>query len=147
MRIKPIAFGILTVALFTGTIGVTMATGAWQTTGRTAAGAGAGGGGGPGSGAASGPVESGSATGDIKGWMTIGAVATTAGVRLPEILAAFALPADTPPETAVKDLESDVFSVTALRAWLTERTGPSTTTPEPASGTGADPASSEPAAP
>ena len=30
MRIKPIAFGILTVALFTGTIGVTMATGAWQ---------------------------------------------------------------------------------------------------------------------
>jgi hypothetical protein len=147
MRIKPIAFGVLVVALFAGTIGVTMAAGAWQTTGRTAAGAGAGSGSGPGAGAETGSAEGATSSSDVKGWMAIGDVAAAAGVDLPVIIAAFALPADTPPETALKDLESDVFSVTALRTWLAERTGPSTTTPEPDSGAGADPASSEPAAP
>jgi hypothetical protein len=42
-------------------------------------------------------------------------------VPLPEILAAFDLPADTPPATALKDLESDQFSVPALREWLGAR--------------------------
>ncbi len=161
MRIKPMAFGILTIALFAGTVGITMAAGAWQSTGRTAAGAGAGGGGsaatgqgtgagggatpGSASGAAGGADRVGGTTssggtgtagsaviGDIKGWMTIGDVATTAGVSLPEILAAFALPADTPPTTAVKDLESDVFSVTALRTWLAARGGPDAPVADPA---------------
>ena len=45
--------------------------------------------------------------------MAIGDVASPSDVPLPEILAAFDLPADTPPATALKDLESDVFSVTA----------------------------------
>lgn len=130
MRITPIAFGVLVVALFAGTVGVTMAAGAWQTTGRTAAGAGGGGGGsGSGSQAAAGSAEGGSASGDVKGWMAIGDVATAAGVDLPEILAAFALAADTPPGTALKDLESEVFSVSALRAWLAERGSPATSAP------------------
>jgi hypothetical protein len=34
------------------------------------------------------------------------------------------LPADTPASTAIKDLESDVFSVTELRAWLQSRMQP-----------------------
>jgi hypothetical protein len=54
----------------------------------------------------------------------------TAGVFVPhvhssnlEILAAFDLPADAPPSTALKDLESDPFSVTVLRDWLEARGG------------------------
>ena len=58
---------------------------------------------------------------DLKGWMTIGDVATTFQIPLPEILAAFNLPADTPPTTAIKDMETDTFSTTNLRTWLTER--------------------------
>jgi hypothetical protein len=64
-------------------------------------------------------VGAGEAT--VKGWMAIGDVAEAAGVDLVEILAAFALPAGTPPSTPVKDLESDAFSVAALRTWLAER--------------------------
>jgi hypothetical protein len=69
------------------------------------------------------------AASDVKGWMAIGDVAAANGVDLAEILEAFGLPADTPPDTAVKDLESDVFSVTALRAWLAERSARSTSAP------------------
>ena len=139
MHVKPIAFGILTIALFAGTIGVTMASGTWQTTGRTSAGAGADGGGGAasdtgsgtGSGAGAGSAPSGATSDDVKGWMAIGDVATASGAGLAEILAAFALPADTPPGTAVKDLESDLFSVTALRAWLAGRSGPAGAASDP----------------
>jgi hypothetical protein len=55
--------------------------------------------------------------------MAIGDVAEAAGVDLDEILAAFDLPADTPPATELKELESDAFSVSALRTWLAERAG------------------------
>jgi hypothetical protein len=58
---------------------------------------------------------------EIKGWMAIGDVASAWNVPLPEILAAFDLPAGTPPATALKDLESDLFSVPALRDWLAAR--------------------------
>jgi len=53
--------------------------------------------------------------------MAIGDVADAWAVPLPELLAAFELPADTAPATALKDLESDLFSVTALRDWLQAR--------------------------
>ena len=55
--------------------------------------------------------------------MAIGDVAAAWNVPLPEILAAFDLPADTTPATALKDLESDLFSVSALRDWLAARGG------------------------
>jgi hypothetical protein len=97
-----------------------MTSGAWQTTGRTAAG---GGQGGQGGGQQAVP-QGGSAT-DVKGWMAVGDVAAAWGVPLPELLAAFGLPADTAPSTALKDLESELFSVSALRDWLTAR-GPTT---------------------
>jgi hypothetical protein len=132
MRIKPIVFGILVSAIFFGTVGVTMAAGIWQATGRTGAGPDAGAGAGGGSGESSGPLErsgggqgsgdeGGAGTANVKGWMAIGDVADAAGVDLAEILAAFALPAGTPSSTPVKDLESDAFSVAALRIWLAER--------------------------
>ena len=139
MRVRPIAFGIITIALFAGTVGVTMATGAWQTTGRQ--GASSGGGSGSVSGGGSDSVSGGgsgtegsAAVGDVKGWMAIGDVAKAAGIDLPEILAAFALPADTPPATALKDLESDAFSVPALRAWLGSRSAAATPASAPARG-------------
>ena len=98
-------YGVLVVGVFAGVIGVSAVTGVWQTSGRTAAGG------------ASVTLQ-GESTTEIKGWMAVGDVADTFGVPLPDLLAAFALDPATPPSTAVKDLESDLFSVTALRDWL-----------------------------
>jgi hypothetical protein len=126
MRVRPIAFGILTIALFAGTVGVAMAAGAWQTTGRSASAAGTGSGSGPGTEVPATIAD----VADIKGWMPIGDVATARGIDLAEILAAFELPADTPPTTPLKDLESDLFSVTNLRTWLAERSAPPTAAPD-----------------
>ncbi len=107
-RIPPVAFGLLVVAVFAGAIGLGMATGTFQTSGRTTAGGE--------------PVTlDGAAVTEIKGWMALGDVAAAWNVPLPEVLAAFELPADTQPTTALKDLESDLFSVTALRDWLEAR--------------------------
>ncbi len=113
MRIKPAFYGILIVGIFAGTVAVAAAAGAWQTTGRTTTGTG----GGSGSGAA----LTGQTTSEIKGWMTIGDVAAAWSIPLPEILSAFDLPPATPPTAALKDLESDLFSVTNLRDWLDAR--------------------------
>jgi hypothetical protein len=106
--IPPLAYGALVVAVFAGVMGLGMASGTFQTTGRTTA-----------SGERVAPQ--GETSSEVKGWMAVGDVATAWGVPLPELLLAFALPADTPPATALKDLESDLFSVTALRDWLDSR--------------------------
>jgi hypothetical protein len=115
-RLPHVAFGVLVVAVFLGTIGLGAMSGAWQTSGRTPAGAGQGGRGG-GEQAAPG----GGSTADVKGWMAVGDVAAAWDVPLPELLSAFGLPADTLPSTALKDLESELFSVGALRDWLAAR--------------------------
>lgn len=117
MRIKPALYGILIVGTFAGTVAVAAAAGVWQTTGRTASGTGTGGG------AGSSAALIGQTTTEIKGWMAIGDVAAAWSIPLPEILAAFDLPPATPPTTALKDLESDLFSVTNLRDWLDARSG------------------------
>ena len=68
----------------------------------------------------------------IKGWMTLEQISTTYNVSVPEILEQFELPADTAPSTAIKDLETEVFSVTNLRTWLVSRmetTAPVSATP------------------
>jgi hypothetical protein len=103
-RIAPVAYGILVLAVFFGAIGIAYATGAWQTTGRTA-----------GEGR---PALQGVSAVEVKGWMAVGEVADTFGVPYEELLAAFALPADTDPGAPLKELESDAFSVMALREWL-----------------------------
>jgi hypothetical protein len=107
-RIPPAAYGLFVVAVFAGVIGIGMVSGTFQTSGRTTAG-----------GARVAPQ--GETSTEIKGWMAIGDVADAWAVPLPELLTAFALPADTAPSTALKDLESDLFSVTALRDWLATR--------------------------
>jgi len=107
-RIPPVAYGLLVVAVFAGVIGIGMASGTFQTSGKTTAGGGR-------------VAPQGETVTEIKGWMAIGDVADAWAVPLPELLTAFALPADTAPSTALKDLESDLFSVTALRDWLGAR--------------------------
>jgi hypothetical protein len=107
-RIPPLAYGLLVVAVFAGVIGIGMASGSIQTTGRTTAGGGQ-------------VAPQGESVTEIKGWMAIGDVAEAWSVPLPELLAAFDLPADTAPTTPLKDLESDVFSVMALRDWIEAR--------------------------
>jgi hypothetical protein len=107
-RIPPFAYGLLVIAVFAGVVGVGMASGTFQTSGRTTAGGGR-------------VAPQGESVAEIKGWMAIGAVAAAWNVPLPEILAAFELPPDSPPATALKDLESNLFSVPALRDWLEAR--------------------------
>ncbi|MEI7745212.1 MAG: hypothetical protein WCK58_15870 [Chloroflexota bacterium] len=107
-RIPPFVYGGLVVTVFAGVIGIGMASGSLQTTGRT-------------TGDGRQVTLAGESSSEIKGWMTIGDVAAAFNVPLAEILAAFELPADTAPATALKDLESDLFSVSALRDWLEAR--------------------------
>lgn len=105
MRIRPVFFGVLVLAIFLGTVGVAAASGNWATTGMT-------------TGGGRDVTLSGISVTEIKGWMAIGDVADAWGVPLAEALAAFDLPADTAPSTPLKDLESDAFTVSALREWL-----------------------------
>jgi hypothetical protein len=108
MRLNSFVYGIFAISIFLGTVLVAQASGYWSVSGKM-----------------SGTGEKIEATGanvdEIKGWMTIGDVAQAYNVPLDEILAAFELPADTPPSVQLKSLESDTFSVGNLRAWLGER--------------------------
>ncbi|HYO44977.1 MAG TPA: hypothetical protein VES19_17400 [Candidatus Limnocylindrales bacterium] len=107
-RIPPVAYGLLVIAIFAGVIGIGMASGTFQTTGKTTAGG-------------ERVAPQGESVTEIKGWMAIGEVANAWAVPLPELLAAFDLPADTAATMPLKDLESDVFSVMALRDWIGAR--------------------------
>ena len=70
------------IAVFVGVIGIGMASGTFQTTGKTTAGG-------------ERVAPQGESVTEIKGWMAIGDVADAWSVPLPEVLAAFGLPADT----------------------------------------------------
>jgi hypothetical protein len=108
MRINPFIFGILTLAIFMGTILGFQAAGIWSVSGKVTADGQA--------------IQPSSAdVNSIKGWMTMEQITTTYNVPLEELRAHFDLPADTPASTAIKDLESDLFSVTNLRTWLQAR--------------------------
>lgn len=108
VRLPLAAYALLIVAVFAGSVATAMATGAWQTSGRTTAGG-------------ERVAPQGVNVTEIKGWMAIGDVAAAWSVPLPELLLALGLPAETPPSAALKDLESGTFSVTALRTWLAAR--------------------------
>ncbi len=119
MRIPPILFGILVLTVFLGTILGFQAAGIWSVSGKIKDGQ---------------DVQpSAEDVNTIKGWMTLEQISTIYNVPLAELLAQFNLPADTPALTAIKDLESEEFSVTNLRTWLLtlpENT-PSQVTPMP----------------
>jgi hypothetical protein len=105
MRINPILYGFLVLAVFFGVILGFQAAGIWSISGKVTAD-------GEAVQPSAGDVNS------IKGWMTLEQIATTFNVSLADLLQQFNLPADTPPSTAIKDLESDTFDTTALRIWL-----------------------------
>jgi hypothetical protein len=149
MRIRPTLFGLAVVAIFLAPVVVAQATGTWATTGRPGAGEGGGpggggggageqgeGGGGAGEGGGGEQGEGGGqgggqgrgsgeiAPGEARGWMTLAQIAEANDLDVAEILAAFGLPASTDPATELRDLESEAFSVAALRDWLAERASP-----------------------
>ncbi len=111
MKINPFIYGVVVLTVFLGVIFGFQAVGIWSTSGKVDT-----------SGQAIQPSSTDVNT--IKGWMTIEQVSATFGVPTAEILTAFNLPADTPGSTALKDLESDTFDITALRTWLQNRQQP-----------------------
>ncbi len=113
MRINPIVYGFIVLIIFFGTILGFQAAGVWSISGKVTS-----------SGDAVQP--SAADVNSIQGWMTLDQITTTYNVPLAELLQKFELPADTPPTTAIKDLESELFSVTNLRTWLQSRANPST---------------------
>jgi hypothetical protein len=117
MKINPTLYGVIVTVVFFGIIGGFQAAGFWSTSGKTNA-----------SGQAIQPAAD--DVNSIKGWMTLDQITSSYAVPLDELLAAFNLPADTDPQTAIKDLESDTFSVTELRTWLLNRSSiPATAAP------------------
>jgi hypothetical protein len=111
MRITPNIFGTLVLVIFLGVILAFQAAGIWSVSGKTT-----------GTGEAVQPSAQDVKT--IKGWMTLEQISTTYHVPLADILVEFDLPSETPASSAIKDLESDVFSVTLLRTWLQSRAQP-----------------------
>lgn len=110
MRIHPLIYGGLVVTLFLGVISGFQRAGIWSVSGKITS-----------EGTAVQPSQTDIST--IKGWMTLEQITSTYQVPLADLLTQFDLPADTAPATAIKDLESDVFSVTHLRTWLQSRDG------------------------
>ncbi len=111
MRINPIVYGILVLVIFLGVILGFQSAGVWSISGKV-------------TGSGEKVAPSSGDVGTIKGWMTLEQIAVTFNTPVGEILAAFNLPADMPSSTALKDLESDTFSVTNLRVWLEQRDKP-----------------------
>jgi hypothetical protein len=108
MKINPLVYGVIVVVVFLGIILGFQQAGAWTTSGKITA-----------SGRSVEPSAGDVNT--IKGWMTLEQVSEAFNIPTADILAAFNLPDDTPPGTALKDLESDSFDIPSLRAWLQER--------------------------
>ena len=111
MKINPFVYGVFVLVIFLGVIFSFQAAGIWSTSGKVDA-------------TGNGIQPSAADVNTIKGWMTLEQVSTTFNVPVAEILSAFNLPADTPPSTAMKDLESDTFDITGLRTWLQNRQKP-----------------------
>jgi hypothetical protein len=111
MRINPFVYGFLVLVLFFGIILGFQSAGIWSISGKVSA-----------SGEQIQPSAADVNT--IKGWMTLEQITTTYDVPLADLLKQFELPADTPGTTAIKDLESELFSVTNLKTWLQSRTQP-----------------------
>jgi hypothetical protein len=109
MRIHPIVYGFLVLAVFLGVIYGFQAAGIWSVSGKVNS-----------QGRDIQPM--GSDTSSIKGWMTLEQITSTYNVSLEEIIQTFNLPPGTTLDTELRSLESDTFSVSELRLWLQSRT-------------------------
>lgn len=105
MKINPIVYGSLVLAVFFGVILGFQSAGIWSTSGKVDA-------------AGKQIQPSSMDVNTIKGWMTLEQIVTTYNVPLADILTEFDLPADTPIDTPVKDLESETFETDGLREFL-----------------------------
>jgi hypothetical protein len=111
VKLNPYVYGVLVLSIFFGTIWGAQAGGFWSVSGTV-------------DGQGNTVAPTGADPQEIKGWMTLQDVVTAYDVPLADIIADFKLPADTSASTPLKELESDDFSVTLLRTWLAERSGP-----------------------
>lgn len=124
-KVNPYLYGVGILVIFMGLILGAQLLGLWSTSGRlTPSGA---------------PVQiTGNDPAEIKGWTKLEDISNTYKIPLTDILAAFKLPADTPGNLEIKNLEGqgENFSVITLRAWLVQKLGTSltATTPETNSG-------------
>jgi hypothetical protein len=116
MRIKPIIYGFLVLSVFFGSILAFQAAGVWSVSGKITSGGDQ-------------VLPSADDVNTIKGWMTLEQISTVYNVPLADLLAHFELPADTAPISAIKDLETELFSVTNLRTWLLDLQSPAQTAP------------------
>lgn len=128
MRIHPIAYGFLVLAVFFGIILGFQSAGIWSVSGKISA-------------DGKKVLPDAADVNSIKGWMTLEQISTAYNVPPADLLKQFNLPADTPSSTAIKDLETDRFSMDSLRTWLQSRIQPAGT-----SSTSAAPLPTQPAA-
>ncbi len=111
MKINPFVYGLMVLGVFLGIIFGFQSAGVWSTSGKADA-------------SGNRIQPSAADVNSIKGWMTLEQVSATFGVSPAEILSAFNLPSETPASTALKELESETFDITALRTWLQNRPKP-----------------------
>ena len=108
MRINPFFMPILLIVALLGTTFTAQALGVWSTSGRDS-------------------VDVTKLTpADLKGWMTLQQIIDGLPISQTELYRVGGIPADTPPTTALKDLEA-VISVTTLRERLLAQSGGTTT--------------------
>jgi hypothetical protein len=110
MKINPFIYGLVVLVAFFGVIGVAKATGNWSASGKIST-------------SGEKVMPTGTNPDELKGWMTLADVSKAYSIPVTEIITQFQLPADTPETKQVKELESDTFSVTGLRAWMKTRLG------------------------
>lgn len=108
MKINPFVYGAAVLAVFFGVILGFQSAGIWSVSGKV-------------SGDGKAVMPSALDVNSIKGWMTLEQISTVYEVPLSELLEAINLPANTPAETAVKDLESETFETEYLREYLQSR--------------------------
>jgi hypothetical protein len=111
-KVNHYVYGVMVLVIFMGVIIGAQLLGVWNTSGKVDS--------------SGNPVTvTGKDPAEIKGWMVLQDIATAYNVPVEEIYAAFKLPADTPPNTAIKDLEGkgENFSTTNLKTWLAKRLG------------------------
>ncbi len=108
MKINPFVFGVIILAVFFGVLGGAKAAGVWSVSAKVTS-------------TGERVAPTGQDVSEIKGWMTLADVTEAYNVPLADIITEFELPVDTPETEQLKNLESEKFSVTNLRTWLSAR--------------------------
>jgi hypothetical protein len=113
MRVNPYLYGALAVVIMVGVVFAAQSAGFWSTDNKITPG---------GEKVQADPTN----VDTIKGWMTLEDISRVYQVSVPDVLAKFNLPADTPADTSLKTLreKNDSFEIGDLRDWLKARMEP-----------------------